>query len=683
MKNNLDKFLTNVLKIILPLTVFLTPLFFIPVTLDFFNTSKRYLLFILATIAILTWALRNVVRRKIQLSLTPATLSLIVLGGVSLLSAIVQAPIPYLSLIARTAIIISLIAIYLSVTTTQKNLWVVKATIYALVFSIGLTSLISLYSLLGLNASFKDLAWLSSITFNPSGGPLPLLSVAIPLLPALIYYVIKTRRWQTKAFLFLFFLVILGACIGLVNYILKQNPTYIALPASVGWGIALDIFKNFRTALLGTGPDTFVYDFARLKPASLNLTGLWQTRFGISSNELFEVLTTTGLIGGFLWLFAPLATLKAAYKGAKKYKASPEFIFSFVLLLGNLIGLLLLPGTIVSLTFFTASLALVALNLKLETKEVKDLSFSFSAAPTLSSGSETDHEEKASSQLLPIIILILIVPLLGYFWYYAGRSYAASLATKVASDTINTNATTSYNKQIEAYNLEPLNPSYRITFSQTSLAVAKAMAGKKDLNDQDKQNIQQLIQQAIREGKNATDIDPNSSIAWQNLAEIYATLITSAQGASDWSIASYLKAIQLEPTNPALDLEIGGVFYNLKDYDSASRFYEAAVGLKQDWANAHYNLAETFKQKKDYQHAASELQAILQLKDIQKEDYDKVKQELDELMKLLPAADKETGQPATTLATPTPAPTIKAGKEPITLPTLSPNLAPVSPTPAK
>lgn len=676
MRNKLDKFFSGVLKFVLPLTVLLIPLFFVPLTLDFFNVSKRYLLYILATIAILAWSLRNVVRRKIHLSLTPATFPLIILGFITLISAFIQAPIPYLSLIARTAIIISLIVIFLSTTTTQKNLWVVKATIYSLVFAISLASLISIYSLLGLNASFKDISWLSSNTFNPAGGPLPLLCLALPLLPALIYYVIKTRRWQIKAFLFLAFLVILGASLSLINFIFKQGPVTLALPASIGWSIALDIFKNFRTALIGTGPDSFIYDFTRLKPASINATDLWQTRFGISSNELFEVLTTTGLLGGLFWVLAPLSTLKAAFRGAKKYKVSPEFIFSFILLLGNLIGLLMLPGSIVSLTLFIASLALLAINLKIETKEVKDLSFSLSAAPTLSQGSEEVRDsEKPASQLLPIIILILIVPIFGFFWYFAGKSLASNLATKIAADTINTNATTSYNKQIEAYTLEPLNPSYRITFSQTSLAIAKAMSNKKDLNDQDKQNIQQLIQQAIREGKNATDIDPQSSIAWQNLSEIYASLIGSAQGASDWAIASYLKAIQLEPTNPALDLEIGGVFFSLKDYESAARFYETAISLKPDWANAHYNLAETLKQQKNYQQAASELQAILQLKDLQKEDYDKVKQELDDLVKLIPAAQKPAEQqPTTSLATPTPAPQIKS-KPTIDLPTLSPTPA--------
>ena len=94
-----------------------------------------------------------------------------------------------------------------------------------------------------------------------------------------------------------------GSSISQISLILPgSGNTILLLPFTAGWSIALDIFKNARTFLLGAGPENFMAAYTRLKPAYLNLTPLWDSRFNSSSNEFFTVLTTTGVLGAGLWL---------------------------------------------------------------------------------------------------------------------------------------------------------------------------------------------------------------------------------------------------------------------------------------------------------------------------------------------------------------------------------------------
>ena len=281
------------------------------------------------------------------------------------------------------------------------------------------------------------------------------------------------------------------------------------------------------------------------------------------------------------------------------------------------------------------------MNLKLaDNPKVKDVVINLVAAPKNGSASQT------ANAILPWAYAALSTVLLGFFWFFAGRAYAAAIATKKAIDTLNTQAIESYNYQAKAYALDPTNPTYRINFSQTSLALANSLAQRQDLSDQDKQDLTKLVEQAIREAKNATQLDPTNVIVWENLASTYRQLINFAEGAQDWTIASYSQAIRLDPTNPALRLDLGGVLLTLKDYEGAIKLFEQAIDRKSDWANAHYNLSSAYKANENYPRALAEMRIVVQLLDPNSEDYQKAQDELKELEKMVPAATTPQQQQA-------------------------------------
>ena len=210
------------------------------------------------------------------------------------------------------------------------------------------------------------------------------------------------------------------------------------------------------------------------------------------------------------------------------------------------------------------------------------------------------------------------------------------------------------------------------------MALANALASQEEPSDEDRNNIIQLIQQAIREAKNATALDPNSPIAWQNLASVYRQLIGLADNAESWTVAAYTQAIALDPVNPQLRLDLGGVYFSLGNYEEAIRLFSQAVEAKPDWANAYYNLAAAYSQAQAYPQAVQAMRIVVDLLEPTSPDYQTAQDQLKELEKLaesaappaqegeqLPPVDGEPAQqPELITPTPIPSPSI----EPIQLP---------------
>jgi len=183
--------------------------------------------------------------------------------------------------------------------------------------------------------------------------------------------------------------------------------------------------------------------------------------------------------------------------------------------------------------------------------------------------------------------------------YYFTQSIKAAAANDGAK---------TYNLQIQAINLNPDNDAYHLSYSQTNLALADALAGQQNLTDQQKNTVIQLVQQAIREGRAAVTLNPNRAGNWENLSLIYRSLINFAQGADQWTITSLNQAIALDPANPRLRLDLGSLYFAAKDYNNAGQMFSQAVNLKPDYANAHYNLAQALKNLGSKDQAMNELQ---------------------------------------------------------------------------
>jgi len=628
--------------------VFLLPLFFLPITTDFYDFNKNILLYCFIALLLIAWGVKMVLEKRVVFKRTPFDLPVLAVAVSFVLSTFFASTNKWESLWLTngTGTILALTGLYFLITNLITNY---QLLITSLIYSAGLLALIAVYQFIGFGEAFvpagQGLDWLRSKTWTPGGGSLSLatfLGVTLVLTASRLYRQWKAEKQSNAVFLLYWFtglLISLG--LGLTVYQLLTTAKPILLSQSAGWVVALEAFKRFP--LFGVGPENFVSAFTFGKPIGLNLGQLWAFRFGVSSNYYLQLLTTVGILGlgsMFLLIWKVVKIIRTRINA----NADPNQRELFICLFLIFILFVFLPANFLLLFTFYLLLALLG--------------------ATFTSG-----EIKEESEILPRIIFVIVILAVGLSLYGVGRVFAAEIFFKQSLDALTRNrGADTYNLQIKAIQNNPYADIYRIAYSQTNLALANAIAQKKDLTDQDRQDISQLVQQAIREGKAAVALGPTRVSNWENLASLYRNLINFAQGADQWAIAAYNQAIFLDPANPLLRLNLGGVYFALKNYDEAIRQFTIAVNLKPDFANGHYNLAAAFREKGMIAEAVREMEQTRGLVEFGSNDYQKTSQELEDLRAKLPKEEKvasPSGQPETL----TPPATPPAGlKPPLKLP---------------
>lgn len=402
------------------------------------------------------------------------------------------------------------------------------------------------------------------------------------------------------------------------------------LDGNSAWIIAVETFK--RSPIFGVGIGNFIEAFNLFRPASYNLTPYWLTVFSSSSMGVLQIWTELGIVGLVLAIYLVLMVLKLK----KNIKFWQMVLFLAVVLF--------LPLNLMSV-FLVAWL----LSGLLETSEHKLV---------LNLG------EKNFNIMPYLVALVLLVGIVfGGYWVskiFLGDFYMRkALVAATNNDGVKT-----YELQIKAIGYNPNLASYRKIYSQTNLALTQSLLSNKDIADADKEKASVLVQQAVREAKAAITLNQKSPDYWYNLAGIYKSLIGLVDGSADWSYQAYQQAIILDPVNPILSLDMGGLFYAAGNYEQADRSFEKAVTSKSDYANAWYNWANSAKKMNKLDVAVFRLEQALKLVSVDSGDYEMASKELEVWKQELAeaqrqqAASQEAARQAETLRTAEPLPTV-------------------------
>ena len=643
MRQALDKISTKILRIVPFILSLVTPLLFIPLTADYFAFNKYFFIALLGTISLIAWCIRNITRGKLHFTSSPALLPLIILVVANTVSSLLISPTQHVSLFGQTSLFFFLAIIFITVVSSQKNRFTINSSIYGLIISGSLLSLITLLQYFGLIGKITSAEFITNRFFNPTGGILPAISFTIPLLIATTLFTTGIKNWTIKSALFGSILLMIISTVINISLILPQNgvPVFFILPVRAGWSIAVDTLKIWQTALLGTGPETFFTAFTRLRPVFLNLDKyLWNVRFSESSNYIFTLITTTGLIGALSFLLSFLRPLIVSFKNRRDAEDKNSSNFLIIALASVIISFFVIPAGVVSLVLAFVLLICLTIEQKLQNlKSVKDISISLSTA---SSASPTYHDlpetakSTITSSFLPWIVTFIAVALLSSYWFFAGKMYLASIAYKEATNTLQADPYNSYLKFQRAALLDTYNPYYPQKLSQIYLSIADTYLSKEKSTEEEKKAGTDFAQRSLDAGKTSAKLDPLNVTAWENLFSVYTSLIPYAEGSADMAISHGLQAASVDPTNPAIYLQLGTLFYNLGDIDQAIKFIDRANELKQNWDVPYFNLSSIYKAKKEYSKALQYAKAGLQYTDPKGENITTIQEEIKALEKLAP-----------------------------------------------
>ncbi len=410
----------------------------------------------------------------------------------------------------------------------------------------------------------------------------------------------------------------------------KNFPRELQLPLKDSWKISVSAFRD--SPFWGSGPSTYLFDFTQHKPIEFNQTKLWNLRFDSAFNEYLQVLATLGGVGLFALLSATAIFASGFYRAVILRRREEDSTLQTSLAVGGsvfFILILLHPSTLVLWVVGLLVLAcFAAATLKSDEAGYHGRSFGafLQNAFPLDGGKATIHVDALPSILLVVSSLFTLAVL-----FFGGKIVLADYYHRQALFAISQNqGLEAYNRLVKAEQLNPVSDFYRIDIAQVNFALANAIASTKgptqdnpqgSLTEEDKQNIQVLLQQSISEGRTAVTLSPKSAINWEILAQLYRQISGVAQNALVFALDSYGRAILADPLNPILRLNVGGTYYAIQNYDLAIRFFTDSINLKPDYANGYYNLSVALRDKGDLQSALATAQRVVELVDKDSPDF--------------------------------------------------------------
>ncbi|KKS02778.1 MAG: hypothetical protein UU64_C0007G0022 [candidate division WWE3 bacterium GW2011_GWF2_41_45] len=674
--NNLTFIIEGVSKAI-PLYIlpFLVPIFFLPITTEFFELNKLTLIILGTILLAILWAVRLMLGQKIELAKSIIDFPLIIFTGVYALATVfsLNKSVSIFGSQGRWLGLFSLVVFviyYYIATPLYRNPRAIKGAIYAFLIGTGIATFVSVLSYF--NIFISSTAYMKLQNFSFYGGTTQTaLFAALSIVMALvliayeknmlikialvgatilsILYVALTSSLAAWALLVVgivgmvfyvdlskvfkegvYYLAILGttaamAIIFLVpatrNVLVDPNfPRELSLPVRESWVVASSTIQNFP--LLATGPSTFQTNFTRFRPMSLNATEFWNVRFDIPFNEIFNIIATIGILGLLATIFLGSRMMRLANQ--TKFTDSQEGLTEVLSLsLVALMSSFLFTYATVTSTFmlFTLLALLVAAYTYIDerSKIAQVSSVGAKDIQAVASLGDSSAINKEYSKFIFGAVIIIAVIYGGYLW---GKNYMGEFYMRRAVIALlNNDGAKVYENQRLAITANPTRDSYYNSFAQTDLALANNLAGKENLTDAEKQTIQSLISEAITTTRVTTEaINPLSAANWETRALIYRSILNVAENASEWAVSAYSTAIQLDPTNPRLRLDLGGMFYAQKDYLSAANQFRQAFSLKPDYANAYYNFAQAMIQLNDLQSAKQAFEVTKTLVDVDSED---------------------------------------------------------------
>ena len=449
-------------------------------------------------------------------------------------------------------------------------------------------------------------------------------------------------------------LLIIG--IGLYGWSMRQtgpaplkNQSFLS-----SWSIALDNLRAPRTALIGAGPESYTNSFRQYKPIWVNGTEDWSLIYNSANNQPLTILTTMGILGVAAWLWLVYRVARTSITQIKKSQESP-------LLAPILVSIALcffFPANLVLITLQAVMLAaLVAIDKKhLPSFSVGGMSISLTSSKGEQINEAFSEDRKAKNTNLPVYFLSIVIlagAIVGFYGLYRGY-YPLMLLRQADLAAANNDATQVYDLQQKAVTLNPYLDINRRSYAYTNVLIAGALANKAEVSDEDKEQINLLLQQAVREASAATVLDPLDSQNWQVLANIYSNMIGLAEDAPQWTTQAYINAIQTYPTDPNLRIALGGVLVATEQSQQAVGVLSETINIKPDYANTHYNLAVVLRQLGRLEESMTSYQQTLALVDSGSEDFIKLNQEIEALQKEIDALPKSESA--------------EAGEEPITSP---------------
>jgi len=650
-KSMADKdILDETIKKIIYILVVLIPLWFLPITINAIEFNKQALMVLLVVIALILWFVKILNRGEIRWRSNILNIILGIFVLICVLSTIFSIR-PYGSLVGWSnhlsgslINILCFVALYFLIVNNFKGLKETFGLLFSFLVSSSLVMIIGLLQIWG--GFIFSMSITKSISFNTIGSvnSLGIFSAVILTLVTALLFVIKGKGIKLFFLLLgllsliiiininfwvLWVVLAVGMAIilmlGLMQMVqLGEKISWVALPIVLlaisliflffkpalplkpnlpievglnykgGWSVITSALKE--KPILGTGPETFVFNYAKYKPEGINQTAFWNIKFSNAPSGIYSLASDLGIFGlaGFLAIII-LFIIKVILNIIKD-KENNDILKSFLKIgifagwFGLAVSWFIHPQDFVLMFVFWLLFGLYLIEESSQREKIYNL-------------------RKSPKVLLmaSFSFIIVIIVVIG-FLYVMGTKYIAEVIYKQGIDVVqnNGNIDIGIDKIIKSTVINPYEDNAYQALSQLFIFKLQQDNAKKDLKQEEQLNlIQADAVNAINSATQTTNLSPKDASNWLLRGQIYRGLMSVINGASDWAESSYNEAIKLEPSNPFTYLELGRLDVNRADAIADQASKDPAV--KKTWdeymANAIKNLDKSIALKPNYADA--------------------------------------------------------------------------------
>ena len=659
----------KVSKISIYLLTFLLPILFLPWTANVLDFNKQALLIVLVFVAIFAWMLKILISGKASFNFSLVHIPVAVLFLVYTVSTIFSLwrygsfwgwpQIGSESLLS----LLGLVLLYFLVINAFKR----KEIFYLVVALVASGFLAMVYGLLQIFGKFiLPIGFTKAVSFNTIGGINSLAIFAAIMLPLIVTFLTISKDKKLKI-LFILAAIVSAVLLLLINFKIAwwivivgsaliivfgtqrrdifdsrwlvlpmfflavallfsffsfqipgtpERPAEVFLTQRASFDIAWQSVQ--QSPVVGSGPGTFIYNFAKLKSVAFNGSDLWNLKFEWASSKMITVLGTVGILGmlGLLGVIGFFIFYGVKFLFGKSYQKEDEREdmgqeFYWVLGLGVFISFLC---TTVLFFFYKSNLSidfvyflLMACFVSLLHPVKKEIILKPSSLVTLG----------ITFAFTLIFIFGLGVLILEGQRYVSAVSYLDSMKALQEG-----RGEDSINKLEMAIRISPNVDLYWREIAQVYLGAVNETRARTDISQAEATQMAQIyINSAVNAAKSASEVNPSNVANWSIRGIVYQNLIGIVSGTKDWAVGAYEEASKLEPASPYFPTQAGiSILTEIRNlpedrnsekeelFSEAEAKFRRAIELKSDYASAYFQLALMYQMQGKQDQMITELE---------------------------------------------------------------------------
>lgn len=385
-----------------------------------------------------------------------------------------------------------------------------------------------------------------------------------------------------------------------------QTASEVSLTFQTSLRIVREVFSG-KNLFLGTGPGTFVYNYLKFKPLSINQTPFWNIRFFSSSAEIFDLLINTGILGGAAFLFLFLTFVWEGINYLKKTLNSKEktnyflTLAVFSALFSAFAAFFVYSFNLSLLLIFWILLAIFAV---LKKPKIKSWNLRLNHSLTLA---------------ISFFLVFFLVFESGFLFLLFQRYRADIHYFQSKKAWLENKTDDALNLILKTVDFNPNIDIYWRDLSQIYLQKAsQVLEGGEAFQDQGAL-IQFFISNAVLAATKATELEPFNADNWSTQGFIFRNLVGMQKDAEILSLEAYKKAEALDPNGPHIATEIGNIYFSEallteeaekreEVLTRAKEYFERALWLKPDYTPALFQMALLFQLKGEINEAILKLE---------------------------------------------------------------------------